>query len=785
MSHSPVLPAQPILKRKRISVACNSCRTKKVKCDGRRPICGRCAGYSYYCTWPAVSRRQESSQSPQPAPTAASAAWHTVTASEMLEKYQQLVSSVCAGLPDSVLSQVHASLDFIQTQACAQIALPVDECTPPSPRDAAHSPRTQGLGYLGETSDVRFVNNLIRTTHSPDDFSGRDARDSTAEELANYDSEQLVSNRPLSDPLAYLPCSKDTALDYLENYFTTIHIAYPFVRRRVLISKFETLLNTELHSLQSHSWLSLLYALLAIGAYYGSFRQKEPQTAMASHQSLFRRSTVLSELNASERSITRVSALLGQCFYLLAASEIERCLTLLGIAIRLGQSIGLHMNVDDSKLGLAAGDASSLASSEDEEAEMPSKVWYSLYVLDRLLALQLGRPPAIADQDCHVSTPSPIREPGDDSEKSYGGGLASLYFIHVIKFSTIIGQVLHEIQCPPRDLVTRLDTVAKHNGMLLGWKSKLPRHLRFDLGHVFDKSVTLRRQRNMLAIKFHHLQTLIHRPYLCYPHLFRIHPSLYHHHHQPQRERQQPAATEAITYAQHNQIQQYGRTCEQEARAIIHLIHNVGDAEDIVLNYPWWQMISCIMCAGSVLVAVLAHAMHHDPNNYNNSNTNNDNTNNSDDNNSPSSEITNHSDAAGYSNGREAAIVKGGYAAALSEDVEVCVQILGRLSVHSTGARRAWRMMKNIIKKQSRPGLVVAAAATTESQARPYPASAPLPSTSPALAPAVVDMSVYDSAAGEMLNFEQMFGENPNFFLDLLSSPTTQMEWPGAVDFGQ
>lgn len=213
---------------------------------------------------------------------------------------------------------------------------------------------------------------------------------------------------------------------------------------------------------------------------------------------------LLSPSRVRDRKVRNILLQLPSCDYLIKVYVAIRCLTLLGIAIRLGQSIGLHMNVDDSKLGLAAGDASSLASSEDEEAEMPSKVWYSLYVLDRLLALQLGRPPAIADQDCHVSTPSPIREPGDDSEKSYGGGLASLYFIHVIKFSTIIGQVLHEIQCPPRDLVTRLDTVAKHNGMLLGWKSKLPRHLRFDLGHVFDKSVTLRRQVSLQAPAFSH-----------------------------------------------------------------------------------------------------------------------------------------------------------------------------------------------------------------------------------------------------------------------------------------
>jgi Fungal Zn(2)-Cys(6) binuclear cluster domain len=33
----------PRPKRRRITLACNACRDRKVRCDGRRPICSRCA----------------------------------------------------------------------------------------------------------------------------------------------------------------------------------------------------------------------------------------------------------------------------------------------------------------------------------------------------------------------------------------------------------------------------------------------------------------------------------------------------------------------------------------------------------------------------------------------------------------------------------------------------------------------------------------------------------------------------------------------------------------------
>ncbi|KAL2012036.1 hypothetical protein VTN00DRAFT_4754 [Thermoascus crustaceus] len=49
------------------------------------------------------------------------------------------------------------------------------------------------------------------------------------------------------------------------------------------------------------------------------------------------------------------------------------------------------------------------------------------------------------------------------------------------------------------------------------WKAELPRHLRFDLGHTFENSITLKRQRNMLAVKFHHLRALIIVPFCVFP----------------------------------------------------------------------------------------------------------------------------------------------------------------------------------------------------------------------------------------------------------------------------
>lgn len=167
----------------------------------------------------------------------------------------------------------------------------------------------------------------------------------------------------------------------------------------------------------------------------------------------------------------------------------------LGLAIRLGQSIGLHVNVEEPSMGEAGAQ-------HDNYSESRARVWYCLYVLDRLLALQLGRPPAISDQDCHAPIPHPLSELELDGQEAPDSGdrsgseprRPSDYFASVIKFSSIVGRVLRETYHPRRQILASLSSTESCDKQLLDWKHRLPRHLRFDVGHVFEKSVTFKRQ---------------------------------------------------------------------------------------------------------------------------------------------------------------------------------------------------------------------------------------------------------------------------------------------------
>lgn len=127
-----------------------------------------------------------------------------------------------------------------------------------------------------------------------------------------------------------------------------------------------------------------------------------------------------------------------------------------------------------------------------------------MYVLDRLLALQLGRPIAIHEADFDVKLPyrtevtfdidnhRAIFKEGDTEKVSLMD-----YFLHVIQFSRVLGQVINQLYQPtqadpsPDGMLLSMVSLDRD---LLHWKADLPRHLRFDLGHTFEKSVTFKRQ---------------------------------------------------------------------------------------------------------------------------------------------------------------------------------------------------------------------------------------------------------------------------------------------------
>lgn len=102
----------------------------------------------------------------------------------------------------------------------------------PSASPSGHVDRSPG--YLGEVSDIRFVN-LVKKILQTQGGTAMTQRD-----FESYDQgESLVFSDKVTSPTLLLPVFEE-AKRYINAYFTTIHIAYPFIPESIFVQEYKT-----------------------------------------------------------------------------------------------------------------------------------------------------------------------------------------------------------------------------------------------------------------------------------------------------------------------------------------------------------------------------------------------------------------------------------------------------------------------------------------------------------------------------------------------------------------
>lgn len=100
-----------------------------------------------------------------------------------------------------------------------------------------------------------------------------------------------------------------------------------------------------------------------------------------------------------------------------------------------------------------------------------------------------------------------------------------------------------------------------------------------------------------------------------------------------------------------------------EATQTARLLHNVRDEQSLVHDFPWWQMISCLICAGSVLCVAATFG---------------------------GSELAENSECS---------------TERLKEDAGTCLQVFQALSKNSEAAQKAANMLDDLLKTRLMHGI--------------------------------------------------------------------------------
>ncbi len=126
--------------------------------------------------------------------------------------------------------------------------IPPGHCTP---RIINNTHVEQTPRYLGESSDVRFF-------HTARQFLRNEPANGDQDQLPSYDEEKPNALEPRKGPMpSHLPL-RENADKYLEIYFSSVHIAYPFLCQETFRARYEKFWSDGVDDTADLLWLSLM-----------------------------------------------------------------------------------------------------------------------------------------------------------------------------------------------------------------------------------------------------------------------------------------------------------------------------------------------------------------------------------------------------------------------------------------------------------------------------------------------------------------------------------------------
>ncbi|OTB17177.1 hypothetical protein K445DRAFT_21367 [Daldinia sp. EC12] len=367
--------------RTRIANACDTCKQRKVKCDGNLPCsyCKRRQG-DLTCRFSPPTRRQSRNPRRPHLPSPGSSVAQSSVPSVGPDASTDI--SVSSAEPSRIHTHIHPHTHtHTQNRTSDDVALRSDASAEEEadvPREARLLCDAHGkLTFVGDCAPLSLfqtVRQIVTSRVDPNAFTpqtGQADRLSMLENSSSHPSISAVGKEPRVDSA------------------TAERLVYLFISvTSGLISLFENdrLSNDVLAwiadaSESANATSAVNYLVLAIGS-----QSVDEGSAAGLFQHA--KTLALSSLGG-DLGIETVQAFALITIYMLRACQINGAYLFFGIAARAAYSIGLHRTEVNTRFG------SNLHSQRD-------RLWKSLRVLDLFLSISMGRPPSMSDIDCTV-----------------------------------------------------------------------------------------------------------------------------------------------------------------------------------------------------------------------------------------------------------------------------------------------------------------------------------------------------------------------------------------------
>ncbi|WQF86815.1 hypothetical protein CDEST_11829 [Colletotrichum destructivum] len=325
--------------RTRVANACDSCKARKVKCDGKLP-CSYCLRRQRpsTCRYSPQQRRR----APAPTPRTPSPSVHNGT------HHQSESEARHSGSANDPLAEEETEV----------------------PREARLLCDAQGkLIFIGDCAPLSFfqtVRQLVNTRVDPQVFAHQ------SENPPFRPPTHYSGNGEPSLHLATIPKAISTyhaVTSGLVDLFGHAHLVDEVASWA-----------QQTHRLQDAS-SATFYLVLAIG-----YQSSEEDVASAYFE--YARNIALANLSGNI-NVPTIQTFILVTLYMLGSCQMNGAFLFFGIAVRAAYSIGIHRTEINSRFG-------------HEIHRQRDRLWKSLRVLDLFLSTSMGRPPATSDVDCTV-----------------------------------------------------------------------------------------------------------------------------------------------------------------------------------------------------------------------------------------------------------------------------------------------------------------------------------------------------------------------------------------------
>ncbi|KAJ0294810.1 hypothetical protein CBS470a_000316 [Colletotrichum nupharicola] len=538
-------------KRRRIARACDMCRKKKIKCDGKLPACSHCINYKTDCVFTQVEKKRN----PPKGAKYIEGLENRLGRMENLLRLSGLLGEDDNGETDLGTLEKRLAEKHQQSRQASQVAsnptspsqatsgqnenesTPQSAITSPEPMKDSHKEPKEGerrksvhpeepekseeevealsemmcslvtnqsgeTRYIGSSSGFSiFSPKGIQWVHEK---TGDNSFQQMISEVSIDDHKwtawkpEVFSDlfrRPIFRPLP----PKHEALSLLKDYFENFNCMFPLFHQPTFMHLVERQYSDDPY--EGTGWWASLNCALAFAHRLRVMSNLVPQEEDEKAWGYIKNALgTFAELTMRNTDLLSVQALLGMALFMQGTPNPQPTFVLVATAIRLAHSIGLHKKGTGFNLNPI-------------EIEQRKRVFWIAYMLDKDLCLRAGRPPAQDDDDMNVELPD--ADPEDNIGNiplAEGKGKMNLFRV-MCEFATIESKVysrLYSTKATKQSPGELLNTIGELDQELEEWKDRIP--IDFRPEHEIQASHTpLILHVVMLHLTYYNCLTTIHR----------------------------------------------------------------------------------------------------------------------------------------------------------------------------------------------------------------------------------------------------------------------------------